>query len=58
MGFFSTVGIYIQSFSEARGAAAPVFRLIDEVDFSTLIFLLTTILSVCSHSIGTRLQYK
>ncbi|CAF4604453.1 unnamed protein product, partial [Rotaria socialis] len=30
LGFFSFIGPFVQAFSEARGAAASVFRLIDE----------------------------
>ena len=36
LNYFSYIGPFFQSFSEARGAAASVFRLIDEVNLSKL----------------------
>jgi hypothetical protein len=36
MRYLGSIGTFFQSFSEARAAAAPVFRQIDAVNFSQL----------------------
>jgi hypothetical protein len=38
ISFFSFIGPFLQSFSEARGALVSVLRLIDEVNLSELTF--------------------
>jgi hypothetical protein len=56
MHAFSIISPFLQSFSEARGAAAPVFRLIDEVHQD--LFFLISMLSIYSRDIGTNQKYK
>lgn len=61
MQFFSSVGPFFQSFSEARGAATQVFQHIDEVCINVRVYLyliLTIIFSIYFHDIGTRNKYK
>ncbi len=56
ISLFSFIGPFFESFSEARGAAAPVFRLIDEVHQD--LFFLISMLSIYSRDIGTNQKYK
>jgi hypothetical protein len=51
---FSFIGPFMQSFSEARGAAVSVFRLIDEVNLSELTSCINFSLVCCLSHIGTR----
>jgi hypothetical protein len=55
MGFFVLIGPFFQSFSEARGAAAPVFQIIDEVKRD---LISTAVFSIRFHNTDTRRNYK